>query len=106
LLLSGGSTFRREDLLPVLLYVGLVLCYSLSFTWPQITSCGETTGYDFIYSCWSMYKSVIVKKTLAEMLAVPSCILVSCYAVTSWTFMTISLGMSSSIFILSLFNIV
>ena len=93
LLLSGGSKFRPEDLLRVGLYCGLVLCYSASLA---AAACGDDASYVWEHTRWCLWSeyscAVATAMNSVEALSRPLHILLCCYATTSWTFMTVSLG--------------
>mmetsp|Transcript_35944 Transcript_35944/g.67053 ORF Transcript_35944/g.67053 Transcript_35944/m.67053 type:complete len:566 (+) Transcript_35944:85-1782(+) len=89
LLLSGGSKFRPEDLMPLALYFGLVLCYCVSL------STSGTCGDHVDGSMWGLHIGNVIDVASAnatKVLSLPLYVLVCCYAITSWTFMTISLA--------------
>ena len=96
LILTGGSTFRVESLLPVALYTSLVIIYSLSQLSSSITApegdCDKSNDNDG-YCHWGMQWANINSLDVADLLLLPFEALLCCYAVASWTFMTISLGM-------------
>lgn len=77
LLITGGSHFRRESLLPLMLYLVLCVMYYVA----ESFSCKSRDGF-----CDARFGST------SEVFIFPLCVLACCYSFASWTFMTISLA--------------